>query len=105
MKLQHLVKTGSLPDDAKVGLSTVTVISDLKPSIPPPASSVPPPPAPPPPGLVPPPPPAPGIILLNVFVLCVFQYFQILVTMEPALDVYCGYCNGTLDQNTNFNMA
>ncbi|XP_060571050.1 disheveled-associated activator of morphogenesis 1-like [Ruditapes philippinarum] len=62
MKLQHLVKTGSLPDDAKVGLSSVSVISDLKSmsSVPIPTSSVPPPPALPPPGLVPPPPPAPG---------------------------------------------
>ncbi|XP_053375158.1 disheveled-associated activator of morphogenesis 1-like [Mercenaria mercenaria] len=61
LKLQHLVKTGSLPDDAKVGLSSVSVISDLKStsSVPIPTSSVPPPPAPPPPGLVPPPPPAP----------------------------------------------
>ncbi|KAK7103370.1 disheveled-associated activator of morphogenesis 1-like [Littorina saxatilis] len=59
-KLQHLVQTGSLPDDAKVGLSsaTTTLISDIKaatdrhdfrPSCPPP----------PPPG-APPPPPAPG---------------------------------------------
>ena len=60
-KLQHLVQTGSLPDDAKVGLSSATsaLISDIKrasdrsdfrPSVPPP----------PPPGPPPPPPPAPG---------------------------------------------
>ncbi|KAL4238139.1 Dishevelled associated activator of morphogenesis 2 [Mactra antiquata] len=61
MKLQHLVNTGSLPDDAKVGLSSVSVISngftDISTPTPPPGPpSVPPPPAPPPPG--PPPPPA-----------------------------------------------
>lgn len=63
MKLQHLVKTGSLPDDAKVGLSTASVISnnfsDLKTtsSLPAAPGCVPPPP-PPPPGSGPP--PAPG---------------------------------------------
>ncbi|XP_076441930.1 disheveled-associated activator of morphogenesis 1-like isoform X2 [Babylonia areolata] len=65
-KLQHLVQTGSLPDDAKVGLSSATsaLISDIKAAtdkadIRP---SVPPPPPPPPPGAPPPPPPpAPGL--------------------------------------------
>ncbi|XP_052768574.1 disheveled-associated activator of morphogenesis 1-like isoform X2 [Mya arenaria] len=62
MKLQHLVKTGSLPDDAKVGLSTSTMIQGVLPtsfiSPAPRGGAVPPPP--PPPGMVPPPPPAPG---------------------------------------------
>ena len=63
-KLQHLVQTGSLPDDAKVGLSSATsaLISDIK------AATdrtdyrptAPPPPPPPPPGAPPPPPPVPG---------------------------------------------
>ncbi|KAJ8308329.1 hypothetical protein KUTeg_013203 [Tegillarca granosa] len=62
-KLTHLVKTGSLPDDAKVGLSSASILDvDLK--VPSStggstfASSVPPPPAPAPPP--PPPPAAPG---------------------------------------------
>ncbi|XP_035825837.1 disheveled-associated activator of morphogenesis 1 [Aplysia californica] len=62
-KLQHLVQSGSLPDDAKVGLSTAasSIISSIEGTIrqsaPPP-----PPPPPPPPGVPapPPPPPAPG---------------------------------------------
>ena len=60
MKLQHLVQTGSLPDDAKVGLSTISVINngpiDTRVPLAPPAMV---PPPPPPPG-APPPPPAPG---------------------------------------------
>ena len=64
MKLQHLVKTGSLPDDAKMGLSSVSSVlpsslSDLKTSSVPVAPPPGPPPPPPPPG-APPPPPAPG---------------------------------------------
>ena len=64
MKLQHLVKTGSLPDDAKMGLSSVSSVigsglSDLKTSSVPLAPSSGPPAPPPPPG-APPPPPAPG---------------------------------------------
>nr|KAG5696961.1 hypothetical protein BaRGS_008423 [Batillaria attramentaria] len=59
-KLQHLVQTGSLPDDAKVGLSSAAsaIISDIKAAtdkMAPPAY-----PPPPPPGAPPPPPPAPG---------------------------------------------
>ncbi|ESO96460.1 hypothetical protein LOTGIDRAFT_159871 [Lottia gigantea] len=64
-KLQHLVKTGSLPDDAKMGLSTSQLLSGtmlnkdfkipsvLAPSAPPPSAPPPPPPAP---GAPPPPP-------------------------------------------------
>ena len=52
-KLTHLVKTGSLPDDAKVGLSTAAIL-DISMNLP--AVSFPHTPAPPPPG---PPPPAP----------------------------------------------
>ena len=68
MKLQHLVKTGSLPDDAKMGLSSVSSVigsglSDLKTSSVPLAPSSGPPAPPPPPG-APPPPPAPGKSLL-----------------------------------------
>nr|XP_011446761.2 disheveled-associated activator of morphogenesis 1-A isoform X1 [Crassostrea gigas]XP_011446762.2 disheveled-associated activator of morphogenesis 1-A isoform X1 [Crassostrea gigas]XP_011446763.2 disheveled-associated activator of morphogenesis 1-A isoform X1 [Crassostrea gigas]XP_011446764.2 disheveled-associated activator of morphogenesis 1-A isoform X1 [Crassostrea gigas]XP_011446765.2 disheveled-associated activator of morphogenesis 1-A isoform X1 [Crassostrea gigas]XP_011446766.2 dishe len=64
-KLSHLVQTGSLPDDAKVGLSTPALIElnnvsshVIKPSVPPPPPpmGVPPPPPPPPaPGAPPPP--------------------------------------------------
>ncbi|XP_078314875.1 disheveled-associated activator of morphogenesis 1-like isoform X2 [Crassostrea virginica] len=62
-KLTHLVQTGSLPDDAKVGLSTPAMInlnssSVIKPSVPPPPPPIgapPPPPPPPAPGAPPPP--------------------------------------------------
>ncbi|XP_048259001.1 disheveled-associated activator of morphogenesis 1-like [Haliotis rufescens] len=61
-KLQHLVKTGSLPDDAKVGLSsaTTTYIAPLGRMNSAPAPPPPPPPPPPPGSAPPPPPPAPG---------------------------------------------
>ncbi|PVD26555.1 hypothetical protein C0Q70_14232 [Pomacea canaliculata] len=60
-KLQHLMQSGSLPDDAKMGLSTAAsaIMSDFR-SLTgklPPAPMCPP---PPPPGAPPPPPPAPG---------------------------------------------
>lgn len=76
MKLQHLVKTGSLPDDAKVGLSSVSVISggysdiSSSSSAPPAPPCVPPPPAPPPPG--PPPPPVPGRVECFYFIHFIF---------------------------------
>lgn len=75
-KLTHLVKTGSLPDDAKVGLSTGAImdignngilpdISSIgaKPAGPPPPPPPGPPPPPPPsaPGAPPPPPPGGGM--------------------------------------------
>ncbi|XP_052275051.1 disheveled-associated activator of morphogenesis 1-like isoform X2 [Dreissena polymorpha] len=59
VKLQHLVNTGSLPDDAKMGLSSMTVLSGGYPAMitpSPPSGKIPPPP--PPPGMGPP--PAPG---------------------------------------------
>ncbi|XP_041351931.1 disheveled-associated activator of morphogenesis 2-like [Gigantopelta aegis] len=67
-KLQHLVKTGSLPDDAKMGISNAaaSLISvDIgrgisNGSVLPPAA--PPAPPPPPPGMAPPPPGAPPLI-------------------------------------------
>ncbi|XP_062616662.1 disheveled-associated activator of morphogenesis 1-like [Saccostrea cucullata] len=64
-KLTHLVQTGSLPDDAKVGLSTPSVIElgvnspVIRPNVPPPPPPIgapPPPPPPPAPGAPPPPP-------------------------------------------------
>ena len=51
VKLEHAVTSGSLPDDAKVGLSS-TKLTDVAPP--------PPPPPPPPPVGIPPPPPPPG---------------------------------------------
>jgi len=62
-KLEHAVTSGSLPDDAKVGLSSSKLIAaalsrsqvDVSPLSPPPAV-----PPPPPPIGIPPPPPPPG---------------------------------------------
>ncbi|KAH9489529.1 Dishevelled associated activator of morphogenesis 2 [Bulinus truncatus] len=61
-KLQHLVQSGSLPDDAKMGLTTAAsaIISSIESKNKELQSFFPPPP-PPPPGMpAPPPPPAPG---------------------------------------------
>ncbi|XP_059163759.1 disheveled-associated activator of morphogenesis 2-like [Physella acuta] len=67
-KLQHLVQTGSLPDDAKMGLTTAasSIISSLeskKRDIP----LYPPPPPPPNMPAPPPPPPAPGAPMPSTF--------------------------------------
>lgn len=51
LKLEHAVKTGSLPDDAKVGVSSISAYGSRAKIPEPPTAPAIPPPAPPPPGL------------------------------------------------------